>query len=297
MYPPSPALIATLRALHGETDPHIVAPALDERQFARVLALAPGVDSVISGLGALAGERPDFLAPDIRTSPALSAAVASLIGTNAGACVLPTWARVASTGWGVAHAAALIDAVRVGRCRRWAAAALIGPCDASAALLSQTWDIAHAVQRWGQATPDDPTAWMTALTQADRDRLLDALRLVPESAVACLPWLPEADAANFVDRIKREYLRLALGAFAAASPIFHARHGGILSTLIQRAKPYDLAASSLRCRHRPLPSHLRRSQAAPKRHHLRCTRGPQRIRLRKRQQSQRDRMTTSQIDA
>jgi hypothetical protein len=159
------------------------------------------------------------------------------------------------------------------------------------------WDIDLAIRRWDQATPDHPTAWMDDVTSKERDRRLDARHHAPDAAARCLPWLPEADAANFVDRIKREYLRLALSTSAAASPIFHAHHGGILSTLIQRAKPYDLAASSLRCRHRPLPSHLRRSQAAPKRHHLRCTRGPQRIRRRKRQQSQRDRMTTSQIDA
>ena len=153
MYPPSPALIATLRALHGETDVHVVFAALGNPRFARVLALAPGVDSVISALGALAGERPDFLAPDIRTSPALSAAVASLIETDAGEHILPIWVEIAPAGWGATHAAALIDAVRVGCCRRWAAAALIGPCDASAALLSQTWDIAHAVQRWGRRHP------------------------------------------------------------------------------------------------------------------------------------------------
>jgi hypothetical protein len=242
MHSPSPALAATLHALHGEPDVHIVAPALGDLWFAPILALAPNVDPIIGALGALAGERPDLLAPDIRTSPALSAAVASLIGTNASNGILPTWAKVAPTGWGVAHATALFDAVQRNRCPRRAAAALIGPCDASAALLSQTWDIAHTVPCWGQATPDTPTAWMDALTPTERDRLLDALRLVPESAVACLPWLPEADAADIVHRIGREYLSLALAAYAAASPVAHARHAAVLSALIHRARQDDLIA-------------------------------------------------------
>ena len=241
MYPPSPALIATLRALHGETDPHIVAPALDERQFARVLALAPGVDSVISALGALAGERPDFLAPDIRTSPALSAAVASLIGTNAGACVLPTWARVASTGWGVAHADALIDAVHDNRCPRWAAAALIGPTGNAAALLHKPWEMADAIRCWGLMTPDDPMAWMDALAPAERDRLLGDLRANHDSAAICLPWLPEANAVDVVDRITGLFLRFALTAYISASPIARTTHAAILSALMQRAEPGDLA--------------------------------------------------------
>ena len=243
MHSPSPALAATLHALHGEPDVHIVAPALGDLWFAPILALAPNVDPIIGALGALAGERPDLLAPDIRTSPALSAAVASLIGrTNASNGVLPTWAKVAPAGWGASHAAALIDAVQRNRCASWAAAALIGPCDASAALLSQTWDIAHTVPCWGQATPDTPTAWMDALTPTERDRLLDALRLVPESAVACLPWLPEADAADIVHRIGREYLFLALATYAAASPVAHARHAAVLSALIHRARQDDLIA-------------------------------------------------------
>ena len=144
----SPALTATLRALHGESDLQIAAPALDALWFTRVLALALGIDPVVGAPGALAGERPDLLAPDIRTSPSPSAAVASLIGrTNASNGVLPTWAKVAPTGWGVPHATALIDAVQRNRCASWAAAALIGPCDASIALLTEPWNIARAVRR------------------------------------------------------------------------------------------------------------------------------------------------------
>jgi hypothetical protein len=42
MHSPSPALAATLRALRGETDVHVVAPALDDIWYVRILALAPG---------------------------------------------------------------------------------------------------------------------------------------------------------------------------------------------------------------------------------------------------------------
>jgi len=192
----SPALTATLHALHGEPDGPIVAPALGNLWFAPILALAPNVDPIIGALGALAGERPDLLAPDIRNSPTLSAAVASLIGTNAGNGVLPTWAKVAPAGWGASHAAALIDAVQRNRCASWAAAALIGSCDASAALPSHAYAIARAVRRWGRITPDDPTAWMNHLASVDRDRLVNALRESPDAAARCLPWLPEADAAD-----------------------------------------------------------------------------------------------------
>jgi len=145
---PSPSLAATLRALRGETDLRVIAPAFSNRRFARIPALAPNVDPVVGAPGALAGERPDLLAPDIRTSPSPSAAVASLIGrTNASNGVLPTWAKVAPAGWGASHAAALIDAVQRNRCASWAAAALIGPCDASIALLTEPWNIARAVRR------------------------------------------------------------------------------------------------------------------------------------------------------
>ena len=80
----SPSLAATLRALRGETDLQIIAPALRDPRFARVPALAPGVDPVVGALGALAGGLPDLLTPDECASPALSAAIASLIGTEAG---------------------------------------------------------------------------------------------------------------------------------------------------------------------------------------------------------------------
>jgi len=245
MHSPSPALAATLRALHGETDVHVVAPALDNTWFARIPALAPGVDPVIGALGALASRLrglSGLLSPAVRDSPALSTAIASLIGTNAGACILPVWAAVAPAGWGASHAYALIDAVRHGRCEPWVAAALIGPSAGAAALLCKTWEMSCAIRCWGQTTPDDPTAWMDELTQADRDRLVNALRVAPnDDAARCLPWLPEASAADIAHHIKRTHLNSPLDAYAAASPVAHARHAAILSTFMHCATASNLA--------------------------------------------------------
>ena len=232
---PSPALAATLRALHGEPDVHVVAPALSDQQFARILALVPGVDPVISALGALAGELPDALPPHIPESPALSAAITSLIGTNAGKRVLTTWLEIAPAEWGTAHADMLIDAVHHNRCEPWVAASLIVPCDASAALLHKSSEIAVAIRRWGQATPDDPTAWMDALTPTERDRFLDALRHAPNTTARCLPWLPEELATPSAERIDASFLSYALNAYAIASPVARDRHATVLAALIQRA--------------------------------------------------------------
>jgi hypothetical protein len=72
----------------------------------------------------------------------------------------------------------------------WAAAALIGPCDTSAALLIQMEDIAPAIQRWGQANLDAPTSWTNHLASAERDRFLKALRGDSYDIERCLPCLP-----------------------------------------------------------------------------------------------------------
>jgi len=237
----SSALTATLQALRGETDVHIVAPALDDQRFARILALAPGVDPVISALGALAGGLPDFLTPAMCASSALHTAIASLIGTRTGNCVLPTWAEVAPAGWGASHAAALIDAVQHNRCASWAAAALIGPGDVSAALLHEPWEMSAAIRRWGEATSDNPTAWMDALTPTERDRLLDALRHAPNTAAACLPWLPEPYVMDIAGHIDGAIRPLALAAYTAASPVACARHAAILTAFMQHVEADDIS--------------------------------------------------------
>jgi len=241
MHASSPALTATLRALDGTPDVHAVASALGDQQFARIPALASGVDPVIGALGALAGALSGVLSPAVRDSPALSTAIASLIGTDAGKRILPVWAEVAPAGWGASHADALIDAVRGNRCRPWAAAALIGPCDASAALLHEPWEMSAAIRRWGQTTPDNPTAWMDDLASAERDRLVNALRTVSDNAAACWPWLPEASASDIAHHIKHTHLNSALDAYAVASPVAHARHAAILSTFMHCATVSNLA--------------------------------------------------------
>jgi hypothetical protein len=238
---PSPSLAATLRALHGETDVHVVAPALGNWRFARIPALAPDVDPVVGALGALAGALPDLLTPDECASPALSAAIASLIGTEAGNNILKAWADVAPVGWGASHTDALIDAVRVGRCSRGAAAALIGPTNDTAALLTCPDDIAHAVRRWGQATPDDPTAWMNHVTPAELNRFLEELCSANVIAARCLPWLSAEHAARVSKYIYRSVPGYALDSYAAAPPVAHAGHAGIISSLMRHATRLDLA--------------------------------------------------------
>jgi hypothetical protein len=63
MHSPSPTLAATLQALRGEADVHVIVPALSDWSFARVLALAPGIDSVVGPPGAVASVLPNLLAP------------------------------------------------------------------------------------------------------------------------------------------------------------------------------------------------------------------------------------------
>jgi hypothetical protein len=239
MRPDSPALTATLRALRGIADLQVVASALCDREYARILALAPSAHPIVNALGALAGGLTHILSADIRVSPALDAAVSALIGTDAGRHILPVWTDIAPAGWGASHAATLIDAVHHKRCEPWVAAALIGPCDVSAALLCETWDIARTVRVWGRSNPDDPTAWWTYLAETERKRLLDTLCAAPTAAEECLPWLPE-DYVTMV-AVDTPFLTCAFDSYAEASSVAHAHHAAILSELIQRARRDHLA--------------------------------------------------------
>jgi hypothetical protein len=242
MYLPPPDLTATLQALYGESDPLVVAPALGDIWFARILALAPGVHPIVSALGALAGRLPSLLPPGMTDSPALHAAIAVLIGTDAGDNILEPWAEIAPIGWGATHAAALIDAVQRNHCASWAAAALIGPGDVSAALLTWVEEIAPVIQHWGQTTPNDPTAWMNHLGAKERRRFLDALSGDPYYVAVCLPWLPKKHAEEGAELVLLNSRDTALEMYADASPIARAHHAAILSELIQCAGSDDLAA-------------------------------------------------------
>jgi len=65
----SSAPIATLWALYGETDLLIIAPALGDRWFARMLALAPGVHPIVGAPSASAGECQTCFHPPYATHP------------------------------------------------------------------------------------------------------------------------------------------------------------------------------------------------------------------------------------
>jgi hypothetical protein len=82
---------------------------------------------------------------------------------------------------------------------------------------------------------------MDDLASAERDRLVNALRTVPDNAAACWPWLPEASASDIAHHIKRTHLNSALDAYAVASPVAHARHAAILSTFMHCATVSNLA--------------------------------------------------------
>jgi len=141
------------------------------------------------------------LSPTMRDSPAFHATIASLIGTRVGSYVLDSWAKVAPVGWGASHADALRDAVQGNRCDPWVAAAPIGPTDETAALLHRPQEIADAIRRWGQATPEDPTAWVDRLEETQRKRLLGTLCADLAAAASCLPWLPEANADDVANNV------------------------------------------------------------------------------------------------
>jgi len=237
----SPSLAATLRALRGETDLQIIAPALRDPRFARIPALAPDVDPVVGALGALAGEVPDLLASAECNSSDLSNAIVSLIGTEAGNDILEAWADVAPVGWGASHTAALIDAAQRDRCPRWAAAALIGSTNDAVALLHDSWDIALAIRRWGQATPDLPTAWMNHVPPAKLNRFLEELCSANVIAARCLPWLSAEHAARLSGYVCYGAAEYALDSYAVAPSVARAGHAGIISSLMRHATRVDLA--------------------------------------------------------
>ena len=126
-------------AILGESDLDAVLPALVDLHLARIIALAPGAQRVVRAIAALYGQLTSLIAPSTVADPALHAALARLIGTAEGWNALRVWAEVAPAGWGRPHAAALIDASARRVSNHLDVAVLIGPCDASAALLHTPW--------------------------------------------------------------------------------------------------------------------------------------------------------------
>jgi len=237
----SPELKAAIRAIGGESDLDAVMPALNDWRLARVIACEPDTDHVVRAVAALHGGLTALLNPATLADPALHAALVRLIGASVGTHVLATWAEAAPAGWGAAHAAALIDAAHSGMCAPGVAAALIGACDSSAALLHNPVNAAVAIRRWGQSDPAAPTAWTTAISPDERDRLIATALSSPFACTFCLPWLPHdtADRSPIVDDVS---VGDALTAFADASPTARALHAAILQRLIDHAHPAHLDA-------------------------------------------------------
>jgi len=252
MHAQSPNLDAAIRAMNGEGDLEVVLPALeiwsldvlDEdslvRDLAPVLAMAPDVHPVVGAIAALRCGWTSLLPPGIIADAALSAAIQRLIGTPEGAAVLMAWATIAPAAWGRPLAATLRDAVARRTCFAGAAAALIGPCDESAALLTHASEIAFALRHWGQSLPNAPIAWADAISAGERQRLIDVVLSSSSHAASCLPWAPP-NAANqaHIDTVD---LGAALDAFAEASPSARAMHAGIVQQLVARAHPEHLGA-------------------------------------------------------
>ena len=236
----SAAMDAAVRAIGGESDLDAVRPALGDNLLAHVIAFAPDAHPLMRMLAALSSRLPALLDRPTIADPALHAAMTRLIGTREGRAALRSWAEMSPAGWGASRAAALIDAVQQGMGHPGVAAALIGACDASAALLSDPDEAAFALRRWGQANAAAPTAWMGALAPAERDRLIATVRRDSFSAASCLPWLPPDIACQM--QIADDVLGDALTAFAAASPTARAQHAAVLRRLVDRAQPKHLAA-------------------------------------------------------
>jgi len=252
---PSRELIAAVRAVRGESDLDAIMPAFGDMLLAHVLALAPGAHGLVRAVAALCGGLPSLLDAPTIANPAMHDAVARLIGTRAGRTALRTWAEVAPAGWGRAHADALITAVHANMCGAGDAAALLGPCTASVALLAENGtpaEIAFAIRRWGESScsgssADDPTAWMVQISDEERDRALSLVQRAPSSVADCLPWLPPeaAGTAWMADDLPV----WTLDSFTDAPPIARVRHRATIRNLVAHAQPEHLGVlTRLACR-------------------------------------------------
>ena len=241
MVVPPPELIAAMRAMCGESDLNAVRPALGNWGLARMIALAPDAHPLVRVVAALYSGLSETLDPQTVADPTLHGVIRDMIGTPDACMVLGPWSHVAPDGWGRAHAAALMTSVLTRTCNPGAAAALIGPCDASSALLHDPGDIAFAIRRWGRSIPDDPTAWTEALGAAERERLCARMRSDPSAFASCLPWLPPSAAIHALENGVGTH-GAALSAFADASSVARARHAAILQRLVDHAEPKHLGA-------------------------------------------------------
>jgi hypothetical protein len=75
----------------------------------------------------------------------------------------------------------------------------------------------------------------------EQKRLLHTLDAEPFFAAPCLPWLPTKCAATIARVLAANTLFLAFAAYIKASPVTRTNHADILSALMRRSEPGDLA--------------------------------------------------------
>jgi len=234
----SPPLAAALRILRGADDPDAVRAALSDPHLAHVVATAAHAAPHVRAIAALAWDLPSLLTRDDRADPDVHAAVHAWIGDPEGGAILRTWTKVAPGRWGHAMGDALCAAVRRKTCEPGVAAALMGPCDPSARLLTDPDDVAFAIRCWGIAVADTPAWWAPHLSAEERKRLLGVLRRDPLRLTMCLPWLPPEIVHRWT--VADNAIPHALDAFACASPAAYVQHMRLVLRTIQQATPSHL---------------------------------------------------------
>jgi len=240
MHAPSPEVIAAIRAMRGESDLDAVRQALVVERLAQIIACAPDAHPVVGAIAALCGDLAIVLDERTIADSDVHAALRRLIGTREGSSALAAWATVAPVGWGRAFAADRIDAVNHATWVWGSAAALIGPCAETAAVLQNAGSIAFAVRRWGQDDHADPTWWTSHVPIDEQERFVRTLIPFPSCLAACLPWLP-SDVAHRM-RLDENVIDAALDAFACASPTARTMHAAFLQHVIAHAQSENLGA-------------------------------------------------------
>lgn len=259
-----PDLVAAQCAMRGESDFGAVRDAITSCHLRPVIAVSRRVHAGVRTLAAVLGGFSSLVFDADLTNPDVSDIFRRLIG----ACPVPwQWAEIAPAGWGASVAGELYDAVRNETCSPAIAAALIGPCDETAALLSRPSDIVSVIRRWGLSDPGAPTAWTLRISPQAYNRIIRILTAGSpgdDSAIVdCLPWLPRDDdvmtavqacmsgapfRAGWRARAMRDDPDILRGsaavrclhAFADATNASYAAYADFVQGLLAWAKPFDL---------------------------------------------------------
>jgi len=244
--PPIPTPV--IRAMRGDSDMASIHAALHDRLRARALALAPHADRALRVVAALHSGLTALVSPQDVADPLVGDVLRRLIGDPRGKDILFAWAEVAPARWGATSAHALVDAIRWDACDRCTAAALIGPCDASAILLHNAYDIAFAIRCWGRAVPGNPLWWTAHVSFDAMEQLVAILRqsageFAPTFA-SCLPWLPLEAFPDALMHAMHDLhaINAAIAAFVEASPVARTRSAHLIARLIDAATSDDLSA-------------------------------------------------------